>query len=58
MGGNLMSKVNYLIDEDECYFVYFGWIKYYFLVIDYGYGVMLIDIDGKFYIDLLVSVSL
>ena len=52
-----MSKAQDLIKEDEQYFAKSGRIKYYPLAIDHGYGVTLVDVDGKEYIDLLASAS-
>lgn len=52
-----MSKAAQLIEEDGKYFAKSGRIKYYPLVIDHGYGAMLVDVDGKSYIDLLSSAS-
>ncbi|NCA42007.1 aminotransferase class III-fold pyridoxal phosphate-dependent enzyme, partial [Streptococcus equi] len=46
-----------LINEDGKYFAASGRIKYYPLAIDHGYGAILVDVDGKEYIDLLSSAS-
>ncbi len=56
-GEFIMSKSENLINEDSEYFAKSGRIKYYPLVVDNGYGATVVDVNGKEYIDLLLSAS-